>query len=296
MLVHPQPVTTTYTKPTECVLFDAVRDANPFFHLMEALWMLGGRNDAEFLNRFVKDFGSRYAEEDGILHGAYGYRWRHGWPGIDQLGVIIERLRQNPNDRRIVLQMWDPDRDVLTDAKDIPCNTQVYFRADQGVLDMTVTCRSNDIVWGCYGANAVHFSFLQQYVAGMVGIPVGMYHQVSNNWHAYYDTFGPIVIDDSKVTETGATDLYTSESVKVTTLVHDTKSFDKELKLFLDDPGGTPEDGYTNYFFRNVARPMYLMSQTRDTSEIRSAMNAMPRNSDWELAARQWLGRRGVYV
>src|SRR4051812_37796218 len=45
VLEHPEPVTTVYRKPWQRVLFDEVRDANPFFHFFESLWMLGGRND-----------------------------------------------------------------------------------------------------------------------------------------------------------------------------------------------------------------------------------------------------------
>jgi hypothetical protein len=39
------PVTTRYAAPLERVLFDPVRNANPFFHFFEALWILAGRQD-----------------------------------------------------------------------------------------------------------------------------------------------------------------------------------------------------------------------------------------------------------
>lgn len=55
---------------------------------------------------------------------------------------------------------------------------------------MTVANRSNDIIWGCYGANAVHMSMLQEFVANALGIPVGLYNQVSNDWHIYERHFG----------------------------------------------------------------------------------------------------------
>jgi hypothetical protein len=54
---------------------------------------------------------------------------------------------------------------------------------------MTVLNRSNDIVWGCYGANAVHMSVLQEFVALAIGVPVGSYTQVSNDWHIYEKHF-----------------------------------------------------------------------------------------------------------
>lgn len=151
VIVHPLPVTTVYNRPTERVIFHPQRDANPFFHLFEGLWMLAGREDGRFLDRFVKDFSKRfsdYSEDPGkSIHGAYGYRWKEG----HQLDTIINYLRSNPFGRRAVLQMWDKNIDLFQDEhlKDVPCNTQAYFWNSAGRLSMTVTCRSNDIVWGC---------------------------------------------------------------------------------------------------------------------------------------------------
>ena len=49
VVVFPEPVTTVCERPEERVLFHCERDANPFFHLFEALWMLAGRNDLAYL-------------------------------------------------------------------------------------------------------------------------------------------------------------------------------------------------------------------------------------------------------
>ena len=85
--------------------------------------------------------------------------------------------------------MWDAWEDLDRKGKDVPCNMIATVQRDsEGALDLTVFCRSNDIIWGCYGANAVHFSFLLEYLARRIGCPVGTYHQVSVNWHAYVDT------------------------------------------------------------------------------------------------------------
>ena len=56
------PVTTVYEKPKERVLFWEERDANPFFHFMEGLWMLTGRNDLEFVKRYAGAEGPSAAE------------------------------------------------------------------------------------------------------------------------------------------------------------------------------------------------------------------------------------------
>lgn len=72
--VIPEPVTTVYRKPLERVLFAAERDANPFFHFFEALWMLAGRSDVHFPARFAGNIVN-YSDDGDTLHGAYGRRW-----------------------------------------------------------------------------------------------------------------------------------------------------------------------------------------------------------------------------
>src|SRR6185369_13562421 len=75
VLVSPVPVMTTYLRPCQRVLFSPMRDANPFFHLMEALWMLAGRDDLAWPLYFNSKFGA-YSDNGVTVHGAYGHRWR----------------------------------------------------------------------------------------------------------------------------------------------------------------------------------------------------------------------------
>lgn len=186
--VTPWPVTTVYTRPCERIAHWPQRDWNVAFTLYEALWMLQGRDDVAPLLRYVKDF-NQFSDDGERLHGAYGYRWRHLGSAItenDQLSVIADRLRENPDDRRCVLQMWNAHTDLGSTSKDVPCNDMATFqRNHEGALDLTVFCRSNDILWGCYFANAFHFSVLLEYMAARIGCPVGTYRQVSVNWHGY---------------------------------------------------------------------------------------------------------------
>jgi hypothetical protein len=41
------------------------------------------------------------------------------------------------------------------------------------------------MIWGAYGANAVHFSMLLEFVARGLGLKVGSYTQFSNDLHIY---------------------------------------------------------------------------------------------------------------
>tara|TARA_R110000824_G_scaffold68893_1_gene177643 strand:- start:1708 stop:2598 length:891 start_codon:yes stop_codon:yes gene_type:complete len=169
------------------------RDTNIAFLLYESLWMLAGKREVEPLTKYVRNF-SRYSDDKKYLHGAYGYRWRTAF-GVDQLSIIQERLIHNPEDRRCVLQMWDCQQDLDSESLDVPCNDMATFQIDhEGKLNLVVFCRSNDIVWGAYFANAFHFGMLLEYMAAHIGCRVGTYTQISVNFHAYLNTLQPLLI------------------------------------------------------------------------------------------------------
>lgn len=183
VLTIQQPLCLTIERPWERVLLDRVRQANPYFHVMEFVWMMAGSNDVNWLAKYNKRM-TTYSEE-GILNGAYGHRWRHHF-GVDQLVWAIKKLRADPTSRRVVLAMYDPETDT-GDSLDIPCNTHIYFRIINGALQTTVCNRSNDVIWGMLGANAVHMTFLHEFVARAVGVMMGDYIVVTNNAHIYKD-------------------------------------------------------------------------------------------------------------
>lgn len=190
VLEYPEPVSTVYLDPRKRVLFSSARDANPFFHLFESLWMMNGGKDGRSLNYFISDFTQRYSDDGVNIRGsAYGHRWR-SWFHEDQLSRVVDRLKKDVDNRRQVLSMWDPYTDnAAADAgsKDVPCNLIMHPYIRDGKLHLTVFNRSNDIIWGCYGGNAVHFSLILEYLANKIGVPVGTYTQVSDSWHAYTD-------------------------------------------------------------------------------------------------------------
>lgn len=302
VLVAPTPVCTVYHTPQERVLFGEVRDANPFFHLMESLWMLAGANDLEFPRYFNKRFGE-YSDNGQTVHGAYGYRWRRALK-FDQLEAIVHELKTNPTSRRCVLQMWDAslagaadlDR-AMQGGKDVPCNTHIYFSIVKGVLDMTVCCRSNDIIWGAYGANAVHFSVLMEYMATAIGVQMGTYYQMSNNFHAYTDIFNHEKLAAMAKESIAANRYITEESfpgvVQPYPLIStDIKTWDADLAVFMS---GNLAHAFTDPFFQYVAVPMFMAWEQRKAKAGNGMfyINQM-RAEDWKLACVEWILRREV--
>lgn len=185
----------TIRNPCERLLFDAERNCNHVFHLMESIWMLAGRRDIAFVKQFNSNIAS-YSDDDENFHAAYGYRWRNHF-GIDQIVQSIKALQADPDDRRVVISMWDADVDGNGRVGlDFPCNMMVIPAIStwsnprnggmmESRLDFTIINRSNDLVWGLCGANAVHMSMLQEFMAGALGLRVGAWHHFTNNLHVY---------------------------------------------------------------------------------------------------------------
>ena len=294
-----EPITTVYSKPWERVCLIEERDANPFFHFIESLWMLAGRNDLEPLTYFVKSMED-FSDDGETLWGAYGHRWLHHFKW-DQLDVIVFSLRNNPDDRRCVLQMWDANEDLgRASSKDLPCNTHIYFKIRDNKLNMTVCCRSNDMLWGAYGANVVHMSVLQEYVATLVGVEIGEYRQVSDSFHIYlnpvWDKVKHLEIDPYNY----ETYLNPYQSLfnkyKYTPLITEPEVFEWELKRFFTiHPNDFDHhfDGWANPAFKDIAVPMmraYALHKKKKFSVYKALDDIKP--VDWKIACFDWIRKR----
>jgi len=319
-----RPVVTCWTNPVDRIVWSKTRDVNPFLHFIEAAWMLAGRNDVE-LAAYLAPNMKNYSDDGETLHGAYGFRWRE-WFGFDQLTAIIGELKTNRETRRCVLQMWDGHDDLgtaLKGGRDLPCNTAIYFDPCGDELNMTVTCRSNDAVWGCYGANVVHMSILHEYVAAVTGFKLGTYYQMSNNLHFYlendvtkrvmdYENADNDVLskwDPTNAEQLGSPAFLTSYGFPAfggETLFHDLNPdlSDEVLADALNDACSTfvgkelvgISDGETHYF--NVLHAMmdgFTIYRTQGANAGAEYLESCMVHSQWILSAILWLKRRPSY-
>jgi len=330
VLVMQSPVATVYSRPRERVLLEPQRAANPFFHLMESIWMLAGRRDATWLDQYVADFSSRFAEDDGNAHGAYGHRWRRhffhpGYTGdensvhpamLDQLLMAGEILLKNPTSRQAVISMWDPAVDLGAVKKDICCNDLIMLRSrrdhidDCWELDITVLCRSNDLIWGLAGANAVHMSMVHEVLAQLSGMRTGRYTQFSNNYHAYTDvldrvasrTLAPLSEWDAYSRgEVAHQPLFLSDQSSSTReeMAREAQGFLRDCEAFCDQRDKIPENPLRFYlgrhqWFEQVAVPMQLAHVCLKSGDFAEAKHHVRQisASDWGLAADQFIQRR----
>lgn len=112
-----------------------------------------------------------------------------------------------------------------------------FFKNGQtGKLDLTVYMRSNDMLWGASAVNIFNFTFMQEYFSAMLGLEVGNYYHVANNFHYYEDKQDML---ECIAEVTGYMDEPYVYEKKFTSL----KEFDEQVKLLSEEETKMRADG-----------------------------------------------------
>ena len=174
----------------------------------ESLWIASGRNNMGYITHYLPRMVD-YSDDGITMRGGYGPRYRD-YNGevrdyrietpnirqdgsIDQLRYAIECFRQDVDTRRAVIAFGDPVKDDFDESgqlkmtKDIPCTRELHFikQSGENKLDLIVRMRSNDLIWGASAVNVFNYTFMQEYVAAILGMEVGSYYHIVDNLHYY---------------------------------------------------------------------------------------------------------------
>jgi len=209
----PEPVLIKIENPCDRYVNIPERKWNKVFGFVESLWIASGVNYMNLVGRYVRNMYA-FSDDGQFMRAAYGPRVRafsglsedykiadprhrnvfSGNPGtVDQLRFVVENLTRDINSRQALITIHDPVKDDfdsignLKVTKDTPCCRSLQFQVVDGKLDCTLYVRSNDIVWGYSAVNVFNFTFIQEYVAAMLNLPVGNYYHFVNNLHVYED-------------------------------------------------------------------------------------------------------------
>lgn len=172
----------------------------------ELLWFIKGCTDSKVLsNKRVKIWdgnGSRefldklgfINREEGDLGPIYSHQWRHygaeykdchtdyTGQGIDQLANCIEKIKNNPQDRRIIMSAWNPS-DLHKMALP-PCHALVQFYVSNGELSCAMFQRSADFCCGI-PLNIASYSLLTCMIAQVCGLKPGNFLHFLGDTHVY---------------------------------------------------------------------------------------------------------------
>lgn len=172
----------TFSQPRERFITIPGRRNDVFTTIAETMWVLAGRNDMDFLARYL-DRALEFSDDQTTWRGGYGPRLRN-WRGIDQVAEIRRLLNSNPESRRAVAVLFDPARDYV-DTLDVPCNNWLHFLVRDGYLHLNVAVRSNDILWGFSGINTFEWSVLHEMMAFWLGTRTGHMSFFISSFHLY---------------------------------------------------------------------------------------------------------------
>lgn len=169
-------------EPLERAVVIPHRHNNIFATIAETMWVLAGRDDLSYLLNYLPR-AIDFSDDGRTWRGAYGPRLRN-WQGVDQVAAVVQALRAEPSTRRAVMSIFDPARDFES-SLDIPCTNWLQASVRNGLLDLSVTVRSNDLFWGFSGINAFEWSVLQEMLAFWTDTKVGKMHYFVSSLHVY---------------------------------------------------------------------------------------------------------------
>ena len=109
--------------------------------IYELLWFLQGDTNAKYLQDHGVRIWNEWADENGELGPIYGSQWRN-WngEGIDQLAQVVDKLKNNPNDRRMIVSAWNVSK--IPEMHLPPCHMMFQFYVANGKLSCMLYQRS----------------------------------------------------------------------------------------------------------------------------------------------------------
>ncbi|KAH9656815.1 Bifunctional dihydrofolate reductase-thymidylate synthase [Citrus sinensis] len=184
----------------------------------ELLWFISGSTNAkvlqekdihiwdgnasrEYLDRRVSGFNFSLKREEGDLGPVYGFQWRnfgarytnmhadYSGQGFDQLLDVINKIKNNPNDRRIVLSAWNPSDLKLMALP--PCHMFAQFYMANGELSCQMYQRSADMGLGV-PFNIASYALLTCMIAHVCDLAPGDFIHVIGDAHVYRNHVRPL--------------------------------------------------------------------------------------------------------
>jgi thymidylate synthase len=154
--------------------------------IYELLWFLKGDTNIKYLKDHNVSIWDEWADEKGDLGPVYGSQWR-SWPTpdgrhIDQISLVMDRLRTNPDSRRHIVSAWNPaevDQMALP-----PCHALFQFYGADRKLSCQLYQRSADFFLGV-PFNVASYALLTCMVAQQCDLEAGEFVWTGGDVHLY---------------------------------------------------------------------------------------------------------------
>jgi thymidylate synthase len=171
--------------------------------LIELLWLMRGDTNIKFLHKHGVKIWDQWVDENGDLGPVYGEQWR-SWKSsrtipanstgviphpeyeqketLDQLQMVIERIKKKPDCRRLIVSAWNAPE--ISRMRLPPCHAFYQFYVRNGKLSCQLYQRSADMFLGV-PFNIASYALLTHLVANECGLEVGEFVHTFGDAHIY---------------------------------------------------------------------------------------------------------------
>ena len=291
----PEPYMFKIEQPTARIVTIPERKWYASLPYAESLWIASGRNNMEFIRKYLSKMDT-FSDDKIFMRGGYGPRFRHfngedndhkislvreELPSeVDQFRYVTECFREDFFTRRAIITIGDPMKDDFDENRhlkktlDVPCTRMLQFMkdADADKLNLIVSMRSNDLIWGASAVNVFNFTFMQEYFAAILGLEVGSYFHIANNFHFYEEKRAMVeAIASAEVKEDVP---YTYDKTFKTLVEFDTllAKLSKEEMKMQSNPQSYQYCEFEDPFFRDWYNVLYTCLQKRQVDFINPAL------------------------
>lgn len=150
----------------------------------EFAWYLSGNRSVKEIKKYAPIWDKMHSG-DNIVNSNYGFQWMRN----DQLKKCIDQLREDKYTRRAWFTIFD-GKEKEQYSFDTPCtlNVGLDIKPNSNKLDMCVTMRSNDLIYG-FCNDQYCWTKLQELIANELGLHVGTYYHFAHDLHIYEKHF-----------------------------------------------------------------------------------------------------------
>ncbi len=152
----------------------------------ELLWFLQGDTNIRYLKDNGVSIWDDWADVNGDLGPVYGKQWRHWQTAdgreIDQIALLVDSLRNNPDSRRHIVSAWNPGD--VPKMKLPPCHALFQFYVAGDRLSCQLYQRSADIFLGV-PFNIASYALLTLMLAQVCGYRPGDFVHTLGDAHLY---------------------------------------------------------------------------------------------------------------
>lgn len=186
----------------------SLRDIKPMWTCAEAVWFMSGSSDAKWMAEFGFNTWNKFADAEGKVHSATGFRWRGNFESakgtVDQLKNVVDKLQKDPSNRQAVLLSWDPTLDAVNPGPNAPCVMIWHFHIVGDFLHCSVLQRSADMYFGLpHDILGTHI--VQALIAAKLRVKTGGLSYLVSNAHLYEDQWQAAETMLGRVRELGET-------------------------------------------------------------------------------------------